>query len=635
MQRATLRTELAVENKLIATSSAQQDIAVADLSYWKERLAGWTPIPLLRNRSGAEKLDGARAHESLCLEPHLCDQIRRLARFEQLTPAIVLFAGLVVLVRRYTQQDDTAVALQIHGPSPDSLDPLVNVTLVRTQFSSNVSIREMLRQVHDRVQEAQEHGRTPFEQVMKSICADHAAAAPVLFAWKDHVPRNVEMAGTDAEATPVPSAMSAFDLAVSVQNDENEIHVVVEYSAEAYDREAIAQILSHYSQILASFVSDSNATVGLLDLLGPDERRRILDEWNDTAVDVGNATLPELFEAQVASVPEAVAAVFGEKSLSYHELNIRANQLAHHLIRQGIGPEDIVAVAMPASIEMIVGLLGILKAGAAYLPMDPDYPDQRLSFLLEDSKPACVIATTAAAQGVPKSGRLLILDSPETVSLLASSRASNPQQKERTFPLGLENAAYIIYTSGSTGAPKGVVVNHRELSNYLSWAGRMYESELGIGAPVNTPLVFDATVTGLYLPLIAGKKVVLLPENGQIEALAELLAKGDEFTLVKLTPAHLQALEALLGPRVSAVRARRFVVGGEALTSSTAGFWRKHAPHVRIVNEYGPTEAVVGCCVFMSWVPEPSRSEPFRLAGRLQISGSTFWIGISSPCRWA
>jgi amino acid adenylation domain-containing protein len=281
--------------------------------------------------------------------------------------------------------------------------------------------------------------------------------------------------------------------------------------------------------------------------------------------------LPQ-FEAIAAVHPGETAAIFEGASLSYAELNGRANRLAHLLIRQGVRPGAIIGISLPRSFDMLVALLATLKAGAAYLPLDPSYPQARLQAMIADAQPA------------------LVLNSP----LLDTSLYPDHNPEVLLTP---DHPAYVLYTSGSTGAPKGVLIRHAELARYLAWAGALYESNAGCGAPVNTPLAFDATITSLWLPLLSGKTVFLLPDQEFIPALGDLLASGHDFTLVKLTPAHLTALADYLGDRATAVRARRFVVGGEALKATVANFWSRHVPGLRIVNEYGPTETVVGCCV--------------------------------------
>src|SRR5262249_61067393 len=301
----------------------------------------------------------------------------------------------------------------------------------------------------------------------------------------------------------------------------------------------------------------------------------------------------ELFEEQVGRTPGAVAVVCEDEALSYRELNERANRLAHLLIGEGVGPEDLVALALPRSLEMVVSLLGILKAGAAYLPIDPDYPAERIDFMLQDAAPVLALSAGALRENLPQTLEVLSFGNSEMEAALACAPLHSPIDGERRSSLLPQHAAYIIYTSGSTGRPKGVVVSHQGLSNYLSWARGAYEAESGTGAPINTSLSFDATITSLYVPLIAGGVVSLLPEERQLEALAELLGGGAELTLVKVTPGHLEGLRGLLGVKASGVRARRFVVGGGALKESVAGVWRGQGPRRQIVKEDGRTGTVV------------------------------------------
>src|SRR5262249_6547983 len=338
---------------------------------------------------------------------------------------------------------------------------------------------------------------------------------------------------------------------------------------------------------------------------------QIVEEWNETAREMPEATLVELFEEQAQRTSDEAAVAYEGEEFTYRELNERANRLAHLLIGEGVGPEDGVAVGLRRSLEMSVALAGILKAGAAYLPIDQDYPVERIDFMLRDAAPVLALSAGALRENLPQTLDVLSFGDPEMEAALACAPLHNPTNVERTAFLLPQHAAYIIYTSGSTGRPKGVVVSHQGLTNYLSWARGAYEAESGRGAPINTSLSFDATITSLYVPLIAGGMVNLLPEGRQLEALAEMLGGGAELTLVKVTPGHLEGLQGLLGAKASGVRARRFVVGGEALKESVAGFWREQVPSLQIVNEYGPTETVVGSCVYeMGGQAEPSGDVP-------------------------
>ncbi|HZA24203.1 MAG TPA: amino acid adenylation domain-containing protein, partial [Dehalococcoidia bacterium] len=300
----------------------------------------------------------------------------------------------------------------------------------------------------------------------------------------------------------------------------------------------------------------------------------------------------QLFEEQVVRTPDNIAVVFEDQHLTYAELSARANQLAHHLQTLRVGPEVLVAICVERSLELVIGLLGILKAGGAYVPLDPSYPPERLAFMLEDAQVPVLLTQEGLAPTLPPtSAQVLCLDREwETIS---QEPASPPPS-----PVGPENLAYVIYTSGSTGKPKGVMIIHRGLVNYLSWCTEAYAVAGGNGTPVQSSIGFDATITSLFPSLLVGRPVVLLPEAQEIEGLSALLQSKHNFSLVKITPAHLDALGQLLPPEELAGQSRALVLGGEALSGKSLSLWHTHAPKTRLINEYGPTETVVGCCVY-------------------------------------
>ena len=280
--------------------------------------------------------------------------------------------------------------------------------------------------------------------------------------------------------------------------------------------------------------------------------------------------------------------------MRYGELNRRANQLAHYLRELGVRPDTRVGLCVERSVEMVVGILGVLKAGGAYVPLDPGYPLERLRYMLEDSAPVAVLT-----DGV---GRAALGEAPAGIPMIDLEGAAQKCEKYPQSNLGCvevgvrpEHLVYVIYTSGSTGTPKGVMVPHRQVSNYLCWAKADY-------APVSCAIVssslsFDATVTSLYTPLLVGGSVHLVEEGGEIEGLEEEVGEV-EGGLVKITPVHLQVLGQRLEEQGLRSRVRVFVIGGEALPASTVGLWRRLDPQVRLVNEYGPTETVVGCIAY-------------------------------------
>jgi len=316
-----------------------------------------------------------------------------------------------------------------------------------------------------------------------------------------------------------------------------------------------------------------------------------------TARDAWKLCAHEAFEAQVAHTPDAVAVVCGDAELSYRELNRRANQLAHKLVRLGVRSDSLVGICIQRSPEMVVAVLATLKAGGAYVPLDPTYPKDRLAFMLDDARVSVLLTQSSLIEMLPRyDGPRLCLDT--DWKSIESNSTENPDT--RVSP---DHLAYVIYTSGSTGQPKGAMITHRGLTNYLNWATEAYEVAEGCGALVHSSISFDLTVTSLFAPLMAGRGVFLVPDG--IETLAAALAGRTNYSLLKITPAHLRALTELLPPDDLAGRVRALIIGGEALHFESVSFWRQHAPATRIINEYGPTETVVGCCVYEISLDDP------------------------------
>jgi amino acid adenylation domain-containing protein len=300
----------------------------------------------------------------------------------------------------------------------------------------------------------------------------------------------------------------------------------------------------------------------------------------------------ELFEQQAARTPDAVAVVLGDETLTYRELNERANQAAHYLRKRGVAPGTLAGVCMERTPLVVIALLAVWKAGGAYVPLDPAYPQERLEFMLGDANARVLITDRKSRRLFPSAeDRTVCLDL--HAPLIAPESTANPAP--RATPSDL---AYVMYTSGSTGKPKGAMILHSGLTNYLAWAIEAYGVKAGGSVPVHSSISFDLTVTSLYPALLVGGQVELLPEDsGAQNLLAALRRRGDR-TLVKITPAHLDLLRQQLRPEEAAGLTRCFVIGGENLLAESLRFWREHAPATRLINEYGPTETVVGCCVY-------------------------------------
>jgi len=314
--------------------------------------------------------------------------------------------------------------------------------------------------------------------------------------------------------------------------------------------------------------------------------------WNDTRAEFPQVCAHELFEAQVVRDPTAVALEFNERKVNYRELNERANKVAHHLRNVGVGPDALVGICLDRSPEMVIALLSVWKAGGAYVPLDPGYPPERLSFMIHDAQ-ASVLLTQEKHRQLFAAGvrNTICLDS--DWAMLDNEAIGNPTPVAQP-----SNLAYVMYTSGSTGTPKGAMILHRGLVNYLWWAIQAYAVKPGRSVPVHTSVSFDLTVTSLFTPLLAGGTVELLPEDLAAQNLVAALLRNGNRSLVKITPAHLEILNHHLTKEQAAGLTRTFVIGGENLIADTLRLWREGAPATRLINEYGPTETVVGCCVY-------------------------------------
>jgi amino acid adenylation domain-containing protein len=375
-----------------------------------------------------------------------------------------------------------------------------------------------------------------------------------------------------------------FDLEVHVF-EENGVELLWLYNRDLFEPQWLEQMADHYLALLDDIVAQPDAALGTLKLLREDRRHALLQGFNATAREVPRWTFPRLFEAQVDRDPAATALVFGDRQLSYRELNEQANQLAHHLIGQGIGPETLVGIALERSFEMVVAVLATMKAGAAYVPLDPAYPPARLAQILADAAPALVLSSGPLRARLPAAVARLELDAPAVMAAVRQAPRHNPGDAERVAALLPGHLAYVIYTSGSTGTPKGVGVSHAGLP---SLAGDQI-ARLGL-APGSrmlqfATLNFDASVWEMLVALSAGAALVLMAADDRSGAALRDVLVGQRVSHALLPPAVLPTMEA-----GEAVPLSVLIVGGEACSGEQVARW---SPGRRMMNAYGPTEATV------------------------------------------
>ena len=577
----------------------QEDVLLEQISYWKEELAGAPTnleLPTDRPRPAVQSLRGAT--EIFELPQDLLKPLQSVGNQEQSTSFMILAAGFMALLHRYTGQDDilvgTPVGGRIQGDSETSRKRFANTAVLRSRFSAHLTFRGLLQQVRERTLAAYAHADVPFDQLIAELAPErdpsHAPVVQVLFAF--HAASEAVQAPTAKGNDSQNAASSGYDLALILSETKNGLAGRIEYSTDIFESTTIQRMCGHYATILTSIALNPHQCISELPMLTERERVQILYDWNATQAEFPKTCVHQLFEQQVALHPDSVAVLFEERQMTYRELNQRANQVANFLRKRGVGPEVLVGVCLERCPDVLVALLGIWKAGGAYVPLDPAYPMDRLSFMVTDSGAKVLLTDSKHKQLFGSStGEIICLDS--GWSVIAQENNGNPAPSATP-----SNLAYVMYTSGSTGTPKGVMILQSGLVNYLTWAIKTYAVKEGGSIPVHTSTSFDLTVTGLYPPLLVGGRVDILPEDVGGQSLVKALKQGRNRSLVKITPAHLELLNQQIRPEEAAGCTNVFVIGGENLVAESLALWRKSAPATRLINEYGPTETVVGCCTY-------------------------------------
>lgn len=567
------------------------------LTYWKQQLADLPPLSLTLGKSpslaDSDTFESAIATHTLPVS--LLVALKSLSRQAGTTLFMTLLAAFKLLLHRYTGQADFAVGIPVANRNTRETEQLigffVNTLIIRTNFSGNPDFHTLLTRVREVTAAAYKHQDLPFAKLVEVLQPQRSLSDNPLFQvmfqlqnetyqLQNALAPDLNIPNLTLSQDWIDSGFTKFDLTWHLVERDEGLLAVAEYRTDLFDAEAIARMLGHFQILLESIVLNPTQRLSELPILTAEEHQQILN-WNLPSTDIPQLHFHQQFEAQVERTPDQIAIRYQNQTLTYQQLNAQANQLAHYLRSLGVTPESLVGIHLERSLSLMVGLLGILKSGAAYVPVDTTTPGDRLTFILEDAKIKLLITDSFHLPN-------LQIISP-TDPQISRFPTHNPQSL--TTP---DHLAYLIYTSGSTGKPKGTLLTHRGLTNYLHWCVQTYITPGAIGAPVQSSISFDATITSLYTPLLVGQSVVLLMDA--VESLAQSLTS--RYSFIKLTPAHLRLLSQwlTLNP-MSQIVPQTFILGGESLAESDLTFWRIHAPGSRFINEYGPTEAVVGCCV--------------------------------------
>ncbi|MBE1489196.1 non-ribosomal peptide synthetase [Plantactinospora soyae] len=602
------------QRELLGDRSDPDSVLATQLAYWQQVLAGAPEelaLPYDRPRPAVASHRGCVVPLRVSGELH--QRLVELARAEGVTTFMVLQSALAVLLSRLGAGTDIPIGSSVAGRTDAALDDLVgffvNTLVVRTDLSGDPTFVEVLGRVRQASLGALEHQDVPFERLVEELTPTRSLARHPLFQVRLTVQnterRTLELPGTRAESenplVDIPAALPAtLDLDVLVEEVLDEhgrpvgLRGLVVAAADLFDESTVQRLATWFVRVLDTVCGAAELRLREIDLLDAGQREQVLVEWNDTAVGGVDATVVELFARQVVACPDAVAVVVEGSEVSYRELDAASTRLARELVGRGVGVESVVGLCLPRGVEMITAIVAVWKAGAAYLPVDLQLPARRVEFMLADAGVEVVLACRDVAVdsvdlvGVLTGLSVVWLDDP----LPGDVDGDVDGGVDVVLPVvGPDALAYVMYTSGSTGVPKGVGVTHGGLANYVVWAAGAYVT-VG-GAPLHSSLAFDLTVTSVLVPLVSGS-VVVVDRVGGVAGLSGLLVGGRGFGLVKVVPAHA----ALLVGEGVGVDVGSWVVGGEALSGSLVrGLLGVSAGSV-VVNEYGPTEAVVGCCVF-------------------------------------
>lgn len=568
--------------------------------YWSERLRGapsQLQLPTDRPRPAIQRFSGAEVRFDV--PATFVGSLNKLAREEGATLFMVCLAAFSVLLSSWSGQQDivvgTPVAGRRHRETERLIGCFVNTLALRVDASPDLTFRQLLRRVKELTLEAYAHQDLPFERLVAELRPERSLSQQPIFQVMltlQNYPREqvhlpaltwtwVETEGVDAQ----------FDLTLHLIEDSEAISGIFLYATELFDRETIERLAGRLRLLMEGVVSDPDRIVYKLPPLGRAERHQVLVNWNATeAAFCSERLIHELFERQVERTPDAIALVFEERSLTYAELNSRANRLARHLISKGVTPEQLVALCLERGLQLVVGVLGVLKSGAAYIPLDPDYPADRLKYMLEDAAARVLLTQQSVlAKLLPVTQEVVTLDSDSNYI----RRGNDGNLNSSLFPLNSRQLAYVIYTSGSTGRPKGVMVEHISIVNFLCSMRRSLGIAVADSFLALTTVSFDIAGLELFLPLVTGAKVVLAGRRVARDA-SLLMATLEEsgITVLQATPATWQSLLSAGWTGRSNLKA---LCGGEGLSPSIS---RDLIGRVGVLwNLYGPTETTIWSCI--------------------------------------
>jgi amino acid adenylation domain-containing protein len=570
------------------------EVLTKEVEYWKGRLAGaqtLLDLPTDHPRPATHSWHGST--EEFSLDGSILARLKALAQAEGSTLFMVAMAAFQCLVWRYTNQESILIGTPIAGRNEVEIENMiglfVNTLVFRGDFTNNLSFRDVIRQVRSFALEAYAHQDVPFEKLVEGLVPQRSLDTHPLFQVMftfQNIPKQVfEIPGLQIKEMPFEAGIAKFDLSVEVWEN-SEFHCQFEYNTDLFELSTIRRMLGHFEKLLTSAVEDPDLGVAQIPIMSIQERQQLLVDWNRTAADYPrDLPLHRGFESQVSCSPKATALLCAGRKWSYRQLNDQANRLADLLIESGVTPGSLVGIFLERSAEMVVALLGVLKAGAAYVPLDPAYPLERLRFLIEDASLSSIVTHSSIKNRLPDNADTVVAF--DTDGGLSGRPTTNP-----TTVVSSDERAYVIYTSGSTGIPKGVEGTHRASMNRFSWMWRTYPFKPREVCCQKTNLGFVDSIWEIFGPLLAGIPNVIIPQEAvrDPEEMLQVLA-GEHVTRIVLVPSLLRTLldhAPNLQRRVPELRL--WSCSGEVLPVDLAKRFRAAFPDATLLNIYGSSE---------------------------------------------
>lgn len=585
----------------------QGEVLESQLAYWQQKLAGipeLLELPTDRPRPAVQSFRGET--QFFTIELDISEALVRLSQQQEVTLFMLLLTAFKVLLYRYTNQPDIVVGSTVANRQNPQIQEMIgffaNTLVLRTDLSDNPTFLELLQQVKKVVLEAYDHQELPFDKLVEALHPERNLSYSPLF----QIDFSLEHEATSAInlkdltiniSNPETNHTAKFDLSLSLQKTDRGLTGGFEYSTDLFDAATIARMIGHWQTLLVGIVANPEQKLSDLPILTAIEKQKLLVEWNQTQQDYPqNVCIHQLFESQVEQTPDAIAVIFKDKQLTYRELNSKANQLAHHLQALGVKPETLVGICVERSLEMIIGVLGILKAGGAYVPIDPAYPSECIAYMLDDSHlPILLTQQKLVASLQNHQAQVICLDSDwEEIS-----KGSELAPQSDVTP---ENLAYVIYTSGSTGKPKGVTIQHQSLVNYIHAVSIEYEIDKCDRILQFASISFDVSAEEIYTSLTSGATLMLRTDS-MLDSTEQFLQKciDWELTVLVLPTAYWHELTAFLSQEkfVLPPSLRLVVIGGEQALTERWNTWLEYVGiQVRLLNNYGPTEATIGATIY-------------------------------------